>query len=242
MAMTVGQVHLWTELESLELDHPMHEPSFSERLRQEHGWTTSFASRVVGEYRRFLLLAATEETLMVPSDAVDQAWHLHLVDTRAYWEELCGRVIHKALHHTPSRGGDAELERHWVSYEATLARYRATFDEEPPTDIWPPARDRFGGRHQRVNLQDAWVISKRWPWQLGMAWAVLAAIALLACAGIRLSKPEKYVAKGLGAVAMLVVLASATSDRRRDGGGCSPGFDCDTAGGDGGCGGCGGCG
>ena len=116
MAMTVGQVHLWTELESLELDHPTHEPSFSERLRQEHGWTTSFASRVVGEYRRFLLLAATEETLMVPSDAVDQAWHPHLVDTRAYWEELCGRVIHKALHHTPSRGGDAELERHWVSY------------------------------------------------------------------------------------------------------------------------------
>ena len=111
MAMTVGQVRLWTELESFPLDHPAHEASFSERLRQEHGWTTPFASRVVREYRRFLLLAATEETLMVPSDAVDQAWHLHLVHTHAYWEELCGRVIHKALHHTPSRGGDTEIER-----------------------------------------------------------------------------------------------------------------------------------
>ena len=239
MAMTVEQVRLWTELECFPLDNPTHDPSFSERLRREHGWTIPFASRVVREYQRFLLLAATAETLMVPSDAVDQAWHLHLVHTQAYWEELCGRVIHKALHHTPSRGGDTELERHRCAYEATLARYRVTFGEEPPKDIWPPTRDRFGGRYRRVDLRNAWVIPKRLPWLLGTAWAVLAAFAVVACSGIGLSKTGMDVAKALAIVAMFVVLASATKDRWRNGDGCSPGFDCATAGGDGGCGGCG---
>jgi hypothetical protein len=242
MAMTPAQAHLWAQLESFDLDHPTHEPTFSERLRQEQGWTTTFASRVVREYRRFLLLAATEETLMVPSDEVDQAWHLHLVDTRAYWEELCGKVIHKALHHTPSRGGDDELERHWCGYEATLARYRATFDDAPPNDIWPPTRDRFGARHQRVNLRFAWVIPKRLPWLLVTAWAMLVAIVLVACAGTKLTKAEIAVAKGLAAVSVGVVLAGATRHPRRDGDGCSSGFDFGTAGDDGGCGGCGGCG
>jgi len=241
MAMTVEQAGLWTGLESLEFDNPTHESSFSERLRQEHRWTALFTSRVVREYRRFLLLAATEESLMVPSEAVDQAWHLHLVHTHAYWEELCGRVIRKALHHTPSRGGDTELERHRRAYEATLARYRATFDEEPPPDIWAPTPDRFGGSHRRVDLRNAWVISKRLPWLLAAAWAVLAAIALVAFAGIRLSKSEMGAAKGLAAIAMVVVLAGATRDRRRGGDECSSGFDCGAAGGDGGGGGCGGC-
>jgi len=242
MAMTVAQARLWPELESIQLDHSTHETLFTERLRQEHGWPAPFAPRVVREYRRFLLLAATEETIMVPSDAVDQAWHLHLVHTRAYWEELCGRVIGKALHHTPSRGGDAELEHHQRGYEATLARYRAVFDEEAPKDIWPPMRERFGGRHRSVDLRNVWVIPKHLPWVLG-AWVVLATIALIAFAGVRLSKFESGVAKGLAAMAMMVVLASAADDRRRDaGGGYGLDFDSGVGGGDGGCGGCGGCG
>ena len=109
MAMTVVQTRLWNELESLLLDDPTHAPPFTERLREEHGWSAAFASRVVHEYRRFLLLAATEESITVPSDAVDQAWHLHLVDTHAYWDGLCSTVMCKALHHTPSRGGMLNL-------------------------------------------------------------------------------------------------------------------------------------
>ena len=242
MAMTVAQARLWNDLESIQLDDPRCQPPFTERLGQEHGWSAAFAARVVHEYRRFLLLAATDESLTVPSDAVDQAWHLHLVDTHAYWDQLCSSVIGKALHHTPSRGGDAELEHHQRGYEATLLRYRSVFDQDAPEDIWPPTRDRFGARHRRVDLRNVWLIPKRLPWLSMAAWAVLATIALLALTGIELSKSDAKVARGLGAVAMGVLLTAATNNRRREGDGCGSVFDAGSCGTDGGCGGCGGCG
>jgi len=242
MAMTVAQAKLWSNLESIQLDDPRCQPPFTERLCQEQGWSAAFASRVVHEYRRFLLLAATEESFTVPSDAVDQAWHLHLVDTHAYWDDLCSRVIGKALHHTPSRGGDAEFEHHQRGYEATLLRYHSVFDEDAPKDIWPPTRERFGGRHRRVDLRNVWVIPRRLPWLAIAAWALLAMIALLAFTGIELSKSEAQVARGLGGLAMGVLLTVATSGRRRDSDGCGSVLDIASCGSDGGCGGCGGCG
>jgi len=242
MAMNVAQAQLWNDLESIQLDDPRCQPPFTERLCQENGWSAAFASRVVHEYRRFLLLAATEESITVPSDAVDQAWHLHLVDTHAYWDELCARVIGKALHHTPSRGGDAELEHHQRGYEATLLRYHSVFDEDAPKDIWPPTHDRFGGRHRRVDLRNVWVIPKAFPWLAMAASALLATIVLLGFTGIELTKSEAKVAKGVGAIAMAVLLTGATNGRRRDRDGCGAVFDDGSSGSDGGCGGCGGCG
>ena len=55
---------------------------FAERLARENGWSRSHAERVVGEYKRFCFLAATAGHTVTPSDAVDQAWHLHLTYSR----------------------------------------------------------------------------------------------------------------------------------------------------------------
>ncbi len=41
------------------------------------------------EYRRFAFLAATAGHPVTPSDAVDQAWHLHLTYSRDYWDRFC---------------------------------------------------------------------------------------------------------------------------------------------------------
>jgi len=53
---------------------------------------------------------------VTPSDTVDQAWHLHLIYTGHYWEELCGKVLGLQLHHEPSAGGAVEGGK----YEQTI--------------------------------------------------------------------------------------------------------------------------
>ncbi len=82
--------------------------SFADRLARENGWSTSHAGRVIEEYKRFAFLVVTGEREVTPSDAVNQAWHLHLTYTRDYWERFCPDVLGKALHHGPTAGGDTE--------------------------------------------------------------------------------------------------------------------------------------
>jgi len=110
---------------------------FSARLAQENGWSREHALRVTREYLRFVYLAMTAGHPVTPSRAVDEAWHLHLTYTRSYWEEMCGRVLGRPLHHEPTRGGAAEEAKFSDWYARTLASYRTAFGEEPPADVWP---------------------------------------------------------------------------------------------------------
>ena len=81
--------------------------SFEGRLAAENGWTEAFAVRVAREYRRFLALMALSDEQLTPSDAVDQAWHLHLSYSRDYWERFCPDILGRPLHHGPTAGGAA---------------------------------------------------------------------------------------------------------------------------------------
>ncbi|MEL6984422.1 MAG: hypothetical protein AAFO29_18495, partial [Actinomycetota bacterium] len=122
----------------------------------------SFAERVVAEYRRFLFLAASAGHPVTPSEEVDQAWHLHLVYTRSYWDELCGEVLGFPLHHGPTVGGPAEGAKFTDWYQRTLDSYRRLFGTEPPADIWPAPDARFANadRFQRINTAEHWVVPK----------------------------------------------------------------------------------
>ena len=84
---------LWVGPEAMEIDPPDATTRFQHRLKQYNKWTDEFAARVTKEYRRFLYLAARAGHPVTPSDTVDQAWHLHLIYTRHYWEELCGKIL-----------------------------------------------------------------------------------------------------------------------------------------------------
>ena len=128
---------LWRQLEAMEIDPPDAATRFRHRLKQYNTWTDEFAARVTKEYRRFLYLAARAGHPVTPSDTVDQAWHLHLIYTRHYWQELCGRILELQLHHEPSAGGTVESNRFERQYEQTIASYKAAFGEAPPADIWP---------------------------------------------------------------------------------------------------------
>lgn len=135
--------------------------TFAARLARENGWTPAFAARVIEEYKRFAFLAVTQGVEVTPSDAVDQAWHLHLTYSRDYWEHFCPRVLGCALHHGPTAGGGGERARHFAQYADTLRRYEGVFGPAP-ADIWPDAAHLLdeAPRARRVHPRDAWVISK----------------------------------------------------------------------------------
>jgi hypothetical protein len=128
---------LWARLETMEIAPPDATTRFHHRLKQYNTWTDEFAVRVAKEYRRFLYLAARADHPVTPSDTVDQAWHLHLIYTRHYWQELCGKILGLELHHEPSAGGTVESNKFARQYRQTIESYKAAFGEAPPADIWP---------------------------------------------------------------------------------------------------------
>jgi hypothetical protein len=145
--------------------------TFAARLARENRWSLSHAEAVIGEYKRFCYLAMTAGHEITPSDAVDQAWHLHLTYTRDYWEVFGPEVLGAELHHGPTRGGPIERTRFYEQYAATLAAYEATFGHPPPSDIWPGAQRRFtiDPRGFRVNPSDGIFLRRRVALALGLA-------------------------------------------------------------------------
>jgi uncharacterized protein (TIGR04222 family) len=185
--MSSGHAQLLDSILTFNLDHGDCPLPFAARLAREHGWSRAYAERVIVEYKRFVFLAAIRAKPVCPSEDVDAAWHLHLTHTRSYWTRLCGEILGRPLHHDPTRGGPAEGEKHLAMYAETLEAYRVAFDAEPPPDIWPPARLRFGDdlKHRSVNTARNWVIPKapvKTAARLAMILA-LVALALPGCAG-----------------------------------------------------------
>ena len=128
---------LRARLEAYALDKPDDAIPFTTRLAAECGWSHDKARRVAFEYKRFVAIALSNGQGACPSRAVDEAWHLHLIDTRRYWGEFCRDVLQRDFHHEPGRGGIAEDLHFDRLYRQTLADYRRFFGEEPPAEIWP---------------------------------------------------------------------------------------------------------
>ena len=159
------RLQLWEKIRDFELDDPTASVTFTERLARENDWSLGFAVRVVQEYMRFIYLAATASHQVTPSDAVDQAWHLHLIYTRSYWDDLCRGVLGRPIHHGPTKGGRGKprdlmsnISRRSPAIVRPLAKSRrAIFGRKATSES---ARKP---RHKRVNVADAWVIAKPWP-------------------------------------------------------------------------------
>lgn len=148
--------------------------TFTARLARENRWSISEAERVIGEYKRFCYLALTAGHEVTPSDAVDQAWHLHLTYSRDYWEVFCPQVLRAPFHHGPTSGGPVEAGRYYRQYAETLSSYERTFGEIPPAAIWPAAIRRFkvDPRGFRVNLSHVIIVPRRVALALGLLLAI----------------------------------------------------------------------
>ena len=181
---------LWQRLADHPFDDPRDARPLSARLSQSTGWRAAHTQRVLTEYRRFLYLAVRLQGRVCPSEAVDEAWHAHLLDSSRYFGDFCPRVLGYTLHHVPSRGGAQEGARHASRYRATLLAYQHVFGEAPPADIWPAPEARFKERTRHLNSRTHWAFPKPTEWlsasrtSAARAWAIalsLPALLVLGC-------------------------------------------------------------
>lgn len=171
---------IWVALSAYSIGPEDAALSFAGRLARENGWSAAQAARVIEEYRRFCFLAATAGHAVTPSDAVDQAWHLHLTYSRDYWERFCPDVLGRPLHHGPTAGGGAEGHRYFAQYAETLRSYERIFGAPAPADLWPDAARRLidDPRARRVHPRDGFLVTR------AQAALALLAAALIAAAHI----------------------------------------------------------
>lgn len=179
--------------DALQLNDPDSALNFTARLqREQYGWTRPYAERVTREYTRFLILAAISDRQVTPSEAVDQAWHLHIVYTESY-HEWCEALFGRYLHHGPTKGGKAEGERFEDQYVYTLALYERTFGETAPQDVWQSAKERFDRHDAGLWIQPAryWVIPRIFA-KRGIVGAMVAGALLLMGLAISTGNPPLF--------------------------------------------------
>jgi hypothetical protein len=158
--MTPAQKNLYQEICQFELDMDDAIFSFSDKLAWEYQWSRIYTYRVIQEYKKFIFLAVVADRLVSPSTAVDRVWHLHLLYTHSYWNELCGKILKKPLHHLPSLGGQEEGWKYYHCYCQTLVIYQQYFGK-PPLDIWEEAKLRSEKiSYQWVDRDRYWIIPK----------------------------------------------------------------------------------
>jgi len=202
---------------------------FVERLARENGWSEKYARRIYGEYLKFLFLAATSSRLVTPSDAVDQAWHLHLCCSRSYWNNLCKNLIKREIHHGPTAGGESENIRYHHQYEETLKEYEKILGTKPPLNIWPPSNIRFGGTEfVRVNRSETWTIDRK-ALNRRLYLACILAITFLAASWVGFDQSYALVLSFAVGVFGFVIIKEWENRHRASSGGCGTG--CGSSGG-----------
>ena len=95
------------------------------------GWSEPDLIRIEREYRRFLALTfAYPDRAIVPDRQVDEFWHQHILDTRAYARDSV-LVFGAFLHHFPYFGmsGDEDAARLTEGFDDTARLYRFHFGE-----------------------------------------------------------------------------------------------------------------
>ncbi|MES2703257.1 MAG: hypothetical protein V4649_11485 [Bacteroidota bacterium] len=128
---------LWHRIQAYSPDVLFALHPFSKKLAEEQGWSAEFTARAIEEYKKFIYLCCISPHGASPPNIVDDVWHLHLTYTVEYWQKFCRDVLFREIHHHPSSGNEDENDKYQALYSDTLALYKTTFLQEPPSDIWP---------------------------------------------------------------------------------------------------------
>ena len=81
-------------------------------------WDLCRAENAVLNYRRYLAVTkALGGTQLVPNGDIDEIWHMHILDTRAYMRD-CNELFGEYLHHFPYFGMLGEdNKRQWLEVQ-----------------------------------------------------------------------------------------------------------------------------
>lgn len=139
----------------------INELSFVNRLARENNWSQNFARRAIREYIKFVYLCSISLKALTPSDEVDQVWHLHLQFCLNYQE--MNNLLPRPLWHGPTKGGKEEGEKFDDWYNYTKSLYKTTFNQSPPSDLWPENYQRFNisPKAIRVNPHHYFILNKK---------------------------------------------------------------------------------
>jgi hypothetical protein len=94
------------------------------------GWTEENALIAERWYRRYLqIVLKYPGTRPVPNHQIDDFWHQHILDTRAY-ERDCKAIFGRFIHHNPYFGLNGDSEERDSCFDHTNALYRREFGED----------------------------------------------------------------------------------------------------------------
>lgn len=100
--LTPGQLEKKSLIERLDLE------PVKFKLMKDHGWSLSQADDTERLYKGYLLLYIVLPGVMhVPTKAIDEMWHVHILDTKKYMKD-CLHVFGAYLHHYPYLGQEEE--------------------------------------------------------------------------------------------------------------------------------------
>jgi hypothetical protein len=109
------------------------------KLGEEKGWSVEYQAEVESLYRRFLALNIVyPDRKVCPTGPIDEFWHAHILDTRAY-EQDCEYLFGDFLHHFPYFGMRGEEDR---------AALQTAFDDSRALFIRHFGIDPCGGETQ----------------------------------------------------------------------------------------------
>lgn len=138
-------IDLWARLASHDFAM-LNGKTLTQQLTLQTALSPQSAERAVQEYRRFAYLVQVSGRVLAPSPLIDAVWHLHLQDTRTYFDGFCAQVLRRTMHHIPGRPPARDDE----AYLATLDLYAEEFEQTPDAKLWPrPETLRWGARLDR---------------------------------------------------------------------------------------------
>lgn len=125
----------------------------AKRRNGERLWDEARVESALKEYKEFLaLMLWYPEAVIVPSEAIDEVWHTHVLNTARYSAD-CEAIFGRFQHHFPTFGQSEEvLEEHMKGQQETLRLFEESFGEVPESyDLEAYARcsGRCGRRCRR---------------------------------------------------------------------------------------------
>ena len=111
------------------------------------GWTEQECEDAELEYKRFLTLNIMYPRAIVPNTVMDNFWHYHILDTRAYHSDS-EKVFGGYFHHFPYFGmrGEEDEKELIKAFERTKVLYEEAFGEpmlrEGQSNCWHDCQGR----------------------------------------------------------------------------------------------------